>query len=60
MISKKSSRRGFMKKAFGSAFASVAMPAVLLGGDKRNVVELKSAPLPEKKYGANDQVNVAV
>lgn len=60
MISKKSSRRGFIKKAFGSALATAAMPTVLLGSDKRNVVELQEAPLEKRSYASNDQVNVAV
>ncbi len=60
MISKKSSRRGFIKKAFGSALATAAIPAVLLGNDKRNVVELKAVPVQKKNYAANDQINVAV
>jgi len=60
MISKRTSRRGFIKKAFGSALVSAAMPTVLLGHDKRNVVELKATPLQKKTYAANDRVNVAV
>ena len=56
----KSSRRGFIKKAFSSAVATAAAPSILLGNDKRNVVELKAPSIPTKKYGVNNQVNVAV
>jgi len=56
----KSSRRGFMKKAFGSALATATIPTILLGDDKRNVVRLKATPIEKKTYTANDQLNVAV
>jgi len=60
MGSTKSSRRGFIKKALGSVMATAAMPTVLLGDDRCNVVELKTTPVEKKTYAANDQVNVAV
>src|SRR4051812_48722689 len=60
MSSMKSSRRDFIKKTFGSTLAATAVPSILLSDDKRNVIELEASSLPNKKYGANDQLNVAV
>ena len=60
MSSGKSSRRGFIKKAFGSALATVTTPTILLSDDRRSVIELKPTFIERKKYGVNDQVNVAV
>lgn len=59
MSSSKSSRRGFIRKAVGTAIASAAIPSVLRANDNR-VIELPSQTLEKKSFGANDKVNIAV
>jgi predicted dehydrogenase len=52
------SRRTFIKKAFGTAVLSGAAPSLLANADK--VITLKSETHDTRKYGPNDQVNIAV
>jgi predicted dehydrogenase len=60
MNQSKSSRRKFIKKAVGTAIASASIPTLLASPKNGQVIELKSDPIADKKYAANDQVNVAV
>lgn len=53
------SRRSFLKKAFGTAMLTSAVPS-LLQASASKVVELQQQKTPDKKYTANDQVNIAV
>jgi predicted dehydrogenase len=53
------SRRSFLKKAFGTAMLTGAAPS-LLQASASKVVELQQQKTPDKKYSANDQVNIAV
>lgn len=56
----KSSRRKFMKKAFGAAVAGTVMPSALQAKSRNRIVELKPRGVTEKQFSANDKVNVAV
>ncbi len=60
MTSSKSSRRKFIKKAVGTALASGAIPSFLQARQKNQTFELHPRPSEKKKFGANDQVNIAV
>jgi len=60
MTLNKSSRRSFIKKAVGTALATGAAPSLLLGKSKTHTVTLEQAPPDQKRYGANDQVNLAI
>lgn len=51
------SRRSFIKKALGTAIITGAAPALMA---KPKFIELEPEPLLKKRYGANDQVNIAV
>lgn len=59
MKSKKPSRRDFIKKAVGTTLSAAALPA-FAGATHNKVVVLNQPHRDEKKYAANDQVNVAV
>ena len=52
------SRRNFLKKALGTAIASSAATPLL--ANSKNVVTLARPHHAQKKFGANDQVNIAV
>jgi predicted dehydrogenase len=52
------SRRSFLKKAIGAAVLTGGLPAAI-AAPSRKIVEL-SGDRPQKKYSANDQVNIAV
>ncbi|MEJ0034252.1 MAG: Gfo/Idh/MocA family oxidoreductase [Bacteroidota bacterium] len=54
----KSSRRDFIKKAAGTALTAAAFPAIAAKSNKKVVVLNQQREV--KKYGPNDQVNVAV
>jgi predicted dehydrogenase len=58
MENSKKSRRSFIKKAVGSALLSTTVPSLFSKPGK--VIELRNEPLSTKKYGPNDQVNIAV
>lgn len=58
-MSSKTSRRSFVKKALGTALASAAAPA-LLGATKNESSLLDVPKYADKKYAANDQINIAV
>ncbi len=60
MKSSKSTRRDFIRKAAGTALGAAALPAVAGTFNKNKVVVLDQPHRDEKKFGANDQVNVAV
>lgn len=53
------SRRSFLKKAFGTAIITGTAPSLLQASNTK-VVELQQQKAPDKKYTANDQVNIAV
>jgi threonine dehydrogenase-like Zn-dependent dehydrogenase len=53
------SRRSFLKKAFGTAIISSTAPS-LLSTSSSKIVALEQQGIPEKKYAANDQVNIAI
>jgi predicted dehydrogenase len=53
------SRRSFLKKAFGTAIITGTVPSLLQASNTK-VVELQQQKTPDKKYTANDQVNIAV
>lgn len=57
-----SSRRNFIKKAVGSSILAGATPSILLASNNnsKQSVFLKAPEKEQKKYAANDQVNVAV
>lgn len=48
-----------MKKAFGTAIITGAAPSLLQASNTK-VVALQQQKVPDKKYTANDQVNIAV
>src|SRR5688572_16286974 len=52
------SRRSFIKKALGTAIISGAAPSLLAA--PKNTFTLQPEPLSTKRYGPNDQVNIAV
>lgn len=53
------SRRSFLKKAFGTAILTGAAPSLLQASNTK-VVALQQQKAIDKKYTANDQVNIAV
>lgn len=57
--SSRTSRRDFIRKAAGTALGAAALPA-LAAGTQKKVMMLDRPRREEKKYGPNDQVNVAV
>jgi predicted dehydrogenase len=60
MSTSKSSRRSFIKKAVGTALASTAAPALLLSNPKPTSELIEWRQSEKKKFGPNDQVNIAV
>jgi len=60
MAISKSSRRRFIKKAVGTAFATSSISTLLMAGKKGQVIDLLPVHHEKKTYGANDQVNIAV
>ncbi|SKC83060.1 Gfo/Idh/MocA family protein [Ohtaekwangia koreensis] len=53
------SRRSFLKKAFGTAIITSTAPS-LLSASSSKIVALEQQGILEKKYTANDQVNIAI
>src|SRR3954471_9307598 len=60
MKTNKSSRRDFIKKAAGTALSAAALPALAGTKSNKKTVVLENRLRDEKKYAANDKVNVAV
>ncbi len=55
----KSSRRGFIRKAVGTALATGTIPH-FLNAKPDQIIDLQAPANPEKKFAANDKVNIAV
>src|SRR5690348_6179457 len=60
MKTSKSSRRNFIRKIAGTAFAGGLAPTLLTAHANNQRVELSVASPAKKKFGTNDQVNVAI
>jgi predicted dehydrogenase len=58
MTNNKSSRRTFIRKIAGTAIASSVAPAIISSAHESHI--LKAPVYEKKKYGPNDQVNVAI
>lgn len=55
-----SNRRNFIKKAVGTSLLAGAAPSLLLAGKSKQSFEIKAPEREPRKYGPNDQVNIAV
>jgi predicted dehydrogenase len=58
MENSKKSRRSFLKKAVGTAIMTSAAPSLF--AKNGNIITLPKNIHPEKNYGPNDQINIAV